>query len=322
MQRFVFSPSSLLAFPLLGAGLGWLAIILVPLLAIASVPRWAALAAWSAGAAALGLVVYGVAAGWAAQSQRGALREDANLIAVRPGAAQVRRWIVAHADTKAQGHSMAGRLVAVWFVVSAALLLTLLAALRLRGPVPLWAVGAGAGLAIVAGALAGRGRLRGGGPGARDNGTGVVAALAAAEALEDSSTGILVTGAEEFGLVGARVFARTSPERLRGTEVVNLDTLDEEGTLWLVSHDAAGEQLAERLRPALAGLGLPLGRRRLPLGIFVDSHPLARGGAAAVTIGRLTWTTLRRIHTFRDTAEGLSFETAERVGRVLAADMR
>src|SRR5438309_2217905 len=82
-------------------------------------------------------------------------------------------------------------------------------------------------LAVAAGALAGGGRLRGTSQGARDNGTGVAAALAAAERSNDAGTGILITGAEEFGLVGARVFVAQAGERLRDAVVVNLDTIDQ-----------------------------------------------------------------------------------------------
>jgi hypothetical protein len=59
-------------------------------------------------------------------------------------------------------------------------------------------------------------------------------------------------------------------------------------------------------------------RRRLPAGILVDSLPLARAGARAITIGRLTWRTLRLIHTPADRPDGLSLELAEAVGRALA----
>ena len=175
----------------------------------------------------------------------------------------------------------------------------------------------GTALALVAGTLAGRGRLRGRSQGARDNGSGIVAALTAAETTSDPKIGVLITAAEEFGLVGARVFARLGGGAA-GAEFVNLDTLDQEGTLYIVSHDARGERLARRLEPGLLRIGLPLRRRRLPLGIFVDSAPLARAGAASITIGRLTWNTLRRIHTPADTPDGLSLELAEQVGRTVA----
>jgi hypothetical protein len=127
---------------------------------------------------------------------------------------------------------------------------------------------------------------------------------------------VLITGAEEFGLVGARVFARAwKPET--GTEFVNVDTVDQEGRVYLVSHNSPGQALAGVLEPALQGTGLPIRQRRLPLGIFVDSAPLSRI-APAVTIGRLTWRTLRCIHTSADTSAGLSFRTAVQVGRAIA----
>ena len=39
----------------------------------------------------------------------------------------------------------------------------------------------------------------------------MAAALAAAEGLDDPGHGVLITGAEEFGLVGARVFVASAP---------------------------------------------------------------------------------------------------------------
>ncbi len=310
IQRFSFSPASLSAFPVFGAGIGGLALILLPLLHFPGMPSWAAPAAWAGGLLALLIIAGGIGVGWVSLGEGS--REDANLIATR-GTMAPHRWIVAHLDSKAQGHSMAGRLIALWTTILACVGLSLLVAFRLGGPLPLHWPALGAGLALVSGFLAGKGRLRGQSPGARDNGTGVVAALTAAAASTDPGIGILITGAEEFGLVGARVFARLSPV---GTEFVNIDTVDEEGTLYLVSHDARGARLAGALEPRLGQLELPLRHRRLPLGIFVDSAPLSRIGPA-VTVGRLTWKTLRRIHTPADTADGLSLESARRVGRAL-----
>jgi len=315
IQRFTFPPATLDAFPLFGIGLGWLGLVIAPLLVLPRVPSWAALVAWLVGLAALGAMASGVALGWAAFGAE--TREDANLVATRPGS-RVRRWIVAHADTKAQGHSMAGRIVAVWVALAAIAFLSVLAALRLGAPVGAALAGAGALFAILAGSLAARGRLRGRSPGARDNGSGLLAALAAARAAESGDVGILITGAEEFGLVGARIFARIAGEELRGIEVINVDTVDDEGMLYVVSHDAPGAALARRVLPGLEALGVPTSTRGLPLGIFVDSHPLARAGAQAVTIGRLTWRTLRRLHTPLDTADGLALELPVRLGEVIA----
>jgi hypothetical protein len=315
-QRFTFSPSSLLAFPIFGAGLGGLALVLLPILASQKVPSWTAAALWLSGLAALGIVATGIGLGWVPLGQP--LREDANLVATR-GDRPPARWVVAHLDSKAQAHSMAGRLVAVWVVALAIAALTVLAGLRLGGVVPLPLAAAGSAMAIAAGFLAGRGRIQGRSLGARDNGTGVVAALTAAAAAPDDRVGILITGAEEFGLVGARVFAKLAPD-LRMTEFVNVDTVDQEGTLYLVSHDASGARLADSLAPHLSGLAVPVRHRRLPLGIFVDSAPLARAHAPAVTVGRLTWRTLRCIHTTADTPEALSFRMAEQLGRAIVSN--
>ncbi len=315
VQRFSFSTGSLSAYPILGAGLGWLGVIMVPLLLMGQVPAWAAVAVWTVGLLALGIVVTGVAMGWA--PARGEQREDANLIARRPGAS-VTRWIVAHVDTKAQRQSMAGRLVTVAITLLAVILLSVLAAGRVLGPASVFAVAMAAGVALAAGVLLGRARLSGRTVGARDNGSGLVALLQAAERA-GPETGFLLTGAEEFGLVGARIVAQQLPELVRGTDVINLDTLDDRGAIAVVAHNGPGRVLAESLRIALAPLGVPVRRRRLPPGILVDSLPLARAGARAVTIARLDWSTLRMMHTARDAVAGLAFRTAREVGSILRA---
>jgi hypothetical protein len=316
-QRFRFTPASLDAFPIFGAGLGGLALVILPSLSSGEVPRWLGLLMWAVGLAALTLVATGVGLGWV-PLQRGT-REDANLLATRPGS-QPRRWIVAHLDSKAQGHSMAGRLVAVWVVAGAILILSLLASLRfLQGPLrPVWLM-LGLAPAVLAGVLAGRGRLRGTSIGARDNASGVVAALVAAERSQDVGTGILITSAEEFGLVGGRVFARLT-SNVQDMEFINLDTLDQEGTLYVVSHDAKGHRFGRELEGRLAALDLPIQHRRLPWGIFVDSAAFARAHARSVTLGRLTWATLRRIHTPDDTAQDLSLSTAEQIGKAIVSN--
>jgi hypothetical protein len=312
-QRFAFSTGTLNALPVLGGGLGWLTLLQVPLLLLPAAPGWGALAVLLVGLACL--VPIARAIGTGAAASRGELREDANLVATRPGVTPT-RWLMAHLDTKAQGHSMAGRLVAVWLLVSAALALLALAAWRLSAIPPVPVVAAAAAVSVMAGFLAGRGRLKGRTVGARDNGSGLVALLAAAEHASPA-TGVIITSAEEFGLVGARILAQQRPELVRDRAVINLDTIDDRGELAIVLHDSPGAALAAELEGSLAGVAPRVRRRRLPLGIFVDSYPLARAGARAVTIGRLDWATLRLIHTPRDTHEGLEFETARAVGERL-----
>lgn len=315
MQRFPFLPSSLNAFPVFGAGLGWLALLEIPLLLRGGLPPLAALLIWLVGLGALGVVVWGLGTGAAIPGAE--QRDDANLIATR-GTGPVRRWIVAHVDTKAQGHSMAGRLVAIWVLLATILLGSGLVLWRQAAPgLPTAPVAAFAGMSLAGGLLARRGRLRGTTPGARDNGTGLLAALEAAAGSNDPDLGFLFTGAEEFGLVGARIAAEVGLVA-PGAEVVNLDTLDQAGPLFLVHHGGPGTELARALRPRLGGIAREIRVRRLPLGILTDSLPFARRQVPAVTIGRLDWRTLRLIHTPRDTTEGLDLATAEAVGRALA----
>jgi hypothetical protein len=86
----------------------------------------------------------------------------------------------------------------------------------------------------------------------------------------------------------------------------------------IVAHDRRGAELAKRLASVLQAPGFRIRRRHLPPGILVDSVALARVGARAVTVARLDWGTLKRIHTTSDEANGLVFTTARYVGMVLA----
>ena len=127
-QRFAFAPSSLNGFPIFGAGLGGWRCCSCRCSPANGRPAGArpwcspegccCSRCWPSGSASAG-------SRWAV-----ATREDANLIATR-GGVPVRRWIVAHLDTKAQTQSMAGRLVAVWVIGMA---VAALAALVARAP--------------------------------------------------------------------------------------------------------------------------------------------------------------------------------------------
>ena len=315
VQRFVFSTGTLNALPVAGAGLGWLTILMIPLLLMAGAPAWAALAAWVLGLAALGSVAAGIAFGWA--PARGEQREDANLIIQRPDAL-IERWIVAHVDTKAQRHSTAGRVVAVAIAMLGVVVMLAVATTRLGAVPPAWLVSAASGLTLAASVLCARGRLKGRTVGAVDNGSGIVAALIAAETSDDR-TGFIFTGAEEFGLVGARILAQQTPELVRSRDVLNVDTVDDAGSVAIVSHDRLGAQLARRVAQTLLLPELRVQRRRLLPGIMVDSQAFARAGARAITLARLNWSTLRRVHTRRDTSAAMNFGTARAIGAWLGS---
>lgn len=313
VQRFAFSTGTLNALPVFGAGLGWLTVLAIPLLLMQGAPAWASLVVWLLGLAALVVVASGIALGWA--PARGERREDANLIVRRPEA-RVRRWIVAHVDTKAQRQSMAGRLVALGVAALGVTVMAGLAIARLVTVPPAWLVAAGAGVTLAASVLASRARLKGTTVGAVDNGSGLAAALIAAETA-DARTGFIFTGAEEFGLVGARILVQQTPELVRDCDVINLDSLDDAGDIAIVSHDRRARALAGELDARLSRPGWRVRRRRLPPGIMVDSVPLARAGARAVTVARVTWSSFKVIHTPADAAARLDFASARAIGRLL-----
>ncbi len=312
-HEFHFNSGVYRAFPALGVLLAAVALVESILLAPGA-PPWAALATLLLVPLGTALILWSLVLGDGTPSHA---RADANLIACRPGA-EVRSWLVAHLDTKAQAQSMAGRLVAVWVVTAAVVTLLLFAILRLGAPIRLeLAIIAGV-LGSLAGVLLSRGRLAGASPGARDNGSGLLAVLTAAELTTDPAIGVIVTGAEEFGLAGARALVRDQPSLLRGTSIINVDTVDDEGTLFVVRHGKQGADLAARMRGRAAGLAPHLRERRLPLGIMVDAVPLARVTREAVTIARLSWGTLKRLHTPRDDASGYGLDAAEELGQRLA----
>jgi hypothetical protein len=316
-RRFAFPAASLSAFPLAGAGLGWLTLVQIPLLTVTGGPAWLALAAWVAGLAALGLLVAGVALGWTALG--GETREDANLIAVRPGTTPT-RWIVAHTDAIGFGQSLWGRWLTLGCFTAAIAAFTALGWLRLRAPVSVDLVGLAAALAVATCGLSVRAGRRVPSVGARDGGTGLYAALAAAARATDGSAGFLLTGAREFGLVGGRVAAREDAPLLAGTQVVDLGILDDEGVVSVVIHASGGEDLAAALAARLDGTGLRVRRATRGTGRFTDGRVLAPVAAGSLSLMRGSLRTARRVHTRQDGAEGLAFRTAATVGEALAAN--
>jgi hypothetical protein len=301
--------------------MGVVGLILVPLLTSPAASSGTALVVCLLGILLAEILAWKVGLGARLPGTR--FRSDANLIAVR-GDGPISTWLMAHTDTKAQAQSMAARLISIWVVVIAVVFLIMLSGWRLVSgtPLPFIAGLGGAGFAGIAAVLAAGSRLRGSSPGARDNGTGLLAALAAAEEHPDRTVGIIFTGAEEFGLVGSRHLARTEPGLLRATEVINLDTLADRGRLYIVTHHSSAAALANRLQDRLEGLGLAIIQRRLPMGILVDSLPLARLATGAVTVARLDWSVLRLMHTPRDNTLGFDPWFAEAVGRLIGRSYR
>jgi hypothetical protein len=160
-------------------------------------------------------------------------------------------------------------------------------------------------------------------PGAIDNASGVGVVLHLAELLARSPEWrnrlrwtILLTAAEELGLMGAAAFVRAHTRAIRDAVVINFDGVGIAGTL----HYAAGHR-ASRLVTVLQSVahqrGLPLRRFNWP-GLLFDHLPFARAGIEAVTLLSVG-PGMETVHTPRDTVERLQAEGFAQTGSLAVA---
>jgi hypothetical protein len=304
----------------LGAGLGWIALLLVPLL-VAPVPGWSVALVTVAAMSTLAVVTRGIERGHLRAARcRGEVR---NIEACR-GAPRV--WLVAHSDSKAQALSLRARVLAVGAITVGAVCLVIGLALRF-GDAPFgWLPAMAIPLPLlVGGALLSRGSPTDESSGAVDNASGVIAVLAALEELGDrDDVGVLITGAEEFGMAGARVW---SSGVLRAVPFVNFDGIDSRGAYRVMVHragadPAVGQALAEGIAAELCEARRPVRVGRLPPGVLVDGVVLARAGMPGVTVSRGDWRTLAVVHTPNDVPDRLDPDAAVQAGRAVAVALR
>ena len=319
LQDFSTTARRLYAPSVAGAGLGWVALGVIPLLAL-PIPGWGAATAGLAALAVVALVAVGIAAGHLRVPMRQV--EAANIIAdhgVPP-----RLWLVAHSDSKAQTLSLRARVVAIGLASVGAAGITLCLVGRFAGPLPWWAFGPACLAALIGGGMLSLPPVRDASPGAVDNASGIIAVLAAAERLREmSDIGVLITGAEELGMEGARRFVATDARR---GFFINFDGIDGHGTFNVMDHhsvaDASTREVWARIRSGvvadLVGHGHLVRKSPLPFGVFVDGSVLAAGGMNGCTLSRGTWATLGVVHTKRDTAVRMDVEGALAAGTAVA----
>ncbi len=109
-------------------------------------------------------------------------------------------------------------------------------------------------------------------PGALDNASGSAFLLSLAVSSRDPRFSLLSTDAEEYGLLGARAFARAQERIDKAIEVVNLDSIGS-GQLHLVERSRAGplsEHLNTRIDTLANAVGVRLGRMLTPRGSDSD----------------------------------------------------
>ncbi len=318
-DSFIASASPLVSASVAGAGFGWTALIITPLLSFGPLGWGVALA--GAGAFSLVLIlVVGLYRGWV---EPGTPKVEAVNIWAKRGPPKV--WLVAHSDSKSQQFSLGARVLAVTILCAGLVLMMVALALRIFTPLPWWlAFPVGLATLLGGGALS-RATVSNESPGAVDNATGVLAALVAADLLRTrSDIGVLITGAEEFGMAGAAAW--TSQHGGKGM-FINFDGLDSRGSYRLMIHrvraqgDLSGHshEIVNALASQLRNMGQGVVCRRLPPGILVDGVALARAGMPGATVSRGDWNTLRVVHTSRDSSDRVDVAAAVTAGRATAA---
>jgi hypothetical protein len=229
-----------------------------------------------------------------------------------------RVWLVSHLDSKSQTVPMLVRIassVAMQLVSIAIVAAVVIAATGLVMPARGWfSLQILAAIAAVPTIFC---VVRNRSPGAVDNATGVVAAiLAATRADAPCDLGVLVTSGEELGLAGARAWARSAP---RGIRVLNCDTVDDAGGWHAMYSGAEPAGITSLARAVGAARGLPMRIDRLIPGILADNIAFSDAGIEAVTVSRGNFSTLARIHTWRDTSIALTGQGAAEAGAFLSA---
>ena len=322
LAPFQVTAASLEAVSVFGAGIGVIGFGAFPLLVLP-------LAGWSVAllilSAVATVVVFAVGIATGRLPSRLKPVEARNLEARR---GQPALWLVAHSDSKGQGLSLLGRVAAVVALAVGVLGLAVALLLRLDGPVSVVVAALVCAPVAVSGGLLSRSGARDTSPGAVDNAMGIVAVLVAAEALRDRlDVGVLITGAEEYAMAGARVWAATA-----GTTVpfVNVDGIDARGRYHLAPHRAVGSRHTDRVERQVAhGIRAELERRGgsvrvapFPPGVLVDGRVLARFGQPGVTLSRGDAATLHIVHTRRDSPHRAPVDGAIEAGRAVATAVR
>ena len=166
-------------------------------------------------------------------------------------------------------------------------------------------------------------------PGGFDNASGVGVMLEVARVLvvrgEEKSITFLAAGAEEYGMCGAvrYVQAHADDYDRKNTYVINLDGLGVGNGVNVVTRYGiptvrTTKMLAEMLQRSGKSLDIQVFERYLPIGVGLDSIPIASRGFETVTLtaGEVGSAALR-IHSKRDRSDLLNVESLQQVGELI-----
>ena len=166
-------------------------------------------------------------------------------------------------------------------------------------------------------------------PGGFDNASGVGVMLEIARVVmargEKKSITFLAAGAEEYGMCGALRYVQkhTCEYDEENTYVINLDGLGVGNGVNVVTGYGippvrTTDALTDFFRASGEALGIQVSERHLPIGVGLDSIPIASRGFETVTltageVGRVAL----KIHSERDTCELLNTKSLQQVGELI-----
>ena len=238
---------------------------------------------------------------------------------------------VAHYDSKSQVLPIALRAMSYGFAIIGLIVLTTLMVVKVSSGVWLsdyivWSV---AGITSFCLFLLQINLTENRSPGGFDNASGVGVMLEVARVVmardEKKSITFLATGAEEYGMCGALRYVQAHADEydLKNTYVINLDGLGVGNGVNLVTRygmppTRTATALAELFQVSGESLGVRVSDRYLPIGVGLDSIPIASRGFETVTLtARGVGRTALKIHSKRDRSDLLNVESLQQVGELI-----
>lgn len=238
---------------------------------------------------------------------------------------------VAHYDSKSQTLPIAVRAVSYGIAIMGLVALTVVAVIKVGTGVwlPNYIVWFVAGITVFCLLLLQVNLTQNRSPGAFDNASGVGTMLEVARVVmaleEEKPITFLATGAEEYGMCGALRYIQAHADEYdrENTYVINLDGLGVGNGVNIVTRYGVPpvrttRTLAALFRASGESLGIRVSERYLPIGVGLDSIPIASRGFETVTLmARGVGGVALKVHSKQDQSELLNEESLQRVGELI-----
>lgn len=238
---------------------------------------------------------------------------------------------VAHYDSKSQTLPIAVRAVSYGIAIMGLVALTVVAVIKVGTGVwlPNYIVWFVAGITVFCLLFLQSNLTQNRSPGAFDNASGVGTMLEVARVVmaleEEKPITFLATGAEEYGMCGALRYIQAHADEYdrENTYVINLDGLGVGNGVNIVTRYGVPpvrttRTLAALFRASGESLGIRVSERYLPIGVGLDSIPIASRGFETVTLmARGVGGVALKVHSKQDQSELLNEESLQRVGELI-----